>query len=319
MKRLLLVIVAAALLYSGYWLWQARATRAALEDWLAATPGVTASEIAVRGFPSRVDVTFEDLRITDAASGTNWHLPFLQVFRLVYDPSHYILALPERLTAESPGDRVAVESRAVRASLVLGEAGRLARLHFEATTLTVSSERQGRLDLRDLRGALDALAAEPPRYGLAVAAEIAEASGGDAEAPATAGEGLTLRATLETAAPLAPGAALPPLTRIELALAEAALDGARLRLEGDAEVDGGGGLDGDLDLEARNWPALLDAAQARGTVTEGAAEGLRALLGLIAAFRGDADTLEVGLRLDDSRVYLGPFPLGELPRLPERD
>ncbi|SLN52022.1 hypothetical protein ROJ8625_02608 [Roseivivax jejudonensis] len=309
MKRLAILVAAAAVLWSGYWWVEARAFRSltagAFADLQADGWEARYSDLSVSGFPNRVDATVEDLVLADPPGDTAWEAPFVQVFRLVYDHSHFIFAFPERQHVTLDGTRSDVTSEGLRASLVLGPGQSLGRLHAEAVRLTAVSD-DGRLDLSDLRANLDAVEPGSRDYRLSVAAKDGREADRD----------LSLRATLTFDAPPGLSDAAARIETIDIARAEYTLPDARVRLSGTLDVDDRGRLSGDVSILAEDWQALLDDAVDEGRVPESWAETAEDALGLVARIRGSEATLDVGLRLERGEVYLGPVRIGEAPRLP---
>jgi hypothetical protein len=85
----------------------------------------------------------------------------------------------------------------------------------------------------------------------------------------------------------------------------------RLRASGRLEVDENGVPDGTIDLEARNWRKLLQAAVEAGAVPQDAAGAIETGLGLLSSLTSDGRSLEAPLRFSDGTVFLGPIPLGD--------
>ncbi|UMA63872.1 DUF2125 domain-containing protein [Roseivivax marinus] len=317
MRLLAALIVVAALAWSGLWAVQAWIARGAIEDWAEAQRAagweVSYSDLDVGGFPNRVDVRMSDLAVANPEAGWAWEAPFLQAFRLVYKLDHFIFAFPERQVVSTPEGTWQVDSEGLRASLVLRSGTELGRLHVEADSLVAEDEEGGRTEIDDLRGAFDRVEDTAPIYRLSVAAETGLGDG--PEDGGTRDPDIALRAdvTFDAAPALDSGPVRP--VRIEIDRAEYAFEAARLRLDGDVDVDGDGRLSGDVSLLAENWQALLDEAVDDGRLEPDAAETLEGVLGLVARIRGSSDTLDVGLRLEDGAAYLGPVPLGQAPRL----
>ena len=309
MKKLAIAIIVAALGWSAYWFVEARAMRSLTEAWVQdlRSDGWDASyeAIDVRGFPNRVDAEITNLSLADPASGFAWDVPFLQVFRLVYNHSHFIFAFPERQEIATSAGAWVVESEGLRSSLVLGEGQSLGRLHAEAESVTATGE-DSRIDLSALRANFDAVEAGVPVYRLSVSAR----DGREAEREiALRGE-----VTFDRVPSLSGGPAR--IEAIEIGRMDYSLPEASVALSGDLDVDELGRLSGDVDVEAQDWQVLLEDAVAEGRVPEEWATTARGALGLVASMRGSADTLDVTLRLEDGRIFLGPIPVGTAPRLP---
>ncbi|MCE0505644.1 DUF2125 domain-containing protein [Roseivivax sp. GX 12232] len=306
MKRLTILVLLLALAWSGVWLWQARALRAEIDDRLAAlrAEGWTAGaeEIALRGFPNRLDARFTDLALAPP-EGPLWEVPELQVMQLVYNPGHVILAArgEQRI---SQGDTVyQLASEGLRASLVWQE-GALDRANLEAGRLSLTRADLGALHLADLTGAL--------RQGPSdwqAALQASPVSGPEA-APGAARLSADLRLSAE-------GLPAPHrLTALELSrLAYGDAEG-ELMLSGPLEFDGKGRAEGALTLTAEGWPALIEGARREGALPPAALSLTENLLSGVAAFQGGGTTLSLPLDIDKGQVKLGPLPLGRLPALP---
>ncbi|ETX14898.1 hypothetical protein OCH239_21165 [Roseivivax halodurans JCM 10272] len=309
MKKLAIAIIVAALGWSAYWVVQARLTRSALDTALSdlREAGWEASygALDVRGFPNRIDVDISELSLADPASGFAWDVPFLQVFRLVYNHSHFIFAFPDRQEIATSTGTWVVESEGLRSSLVLGDAQSLGRLHAEAESVTATGE-ESRIDLSALRANFDAVEAGLPVYRLSVSARDGR----------EAGREIALRGEVTFDQPPTLAGAPARIEAVEIARMDYVLPEASVALSGDLDVDELGRLSGDVDVEAQDWQVLLEDAVAEGRVPEEWATTARGALGLVASMRGSADTLDVTLRLEDGRIFLGPIPVGTAPRLP---
>ena len=83
MRVLIWITVIAAALWSGLWFVASTSIRNGTESWFAeqAAQGITAekSALVVQGFPSRVDVTVNDLVLADPAQGRDLNECFMRV------------------------------------------------------------------------------------------------------------------------------------------------------------------------------------------------------------------------------------------------
>ncbi|ETX27578.1 DUF2125 domain-containing protein [Roseivivax isoporae] len=314
MKWLAFAVVVLALGWSAFWFLQVRWQRAAIEAWFDArrAEGWQASyeALEMRGFPNRIDATFTGLVLGDPEGRVTWEAPFAQVFRLAYRPGHVIVAWPETQSVETQAGRVAIESAGLRGSLELSGLtfDRVARLVLEAESLTLVPDFADRLALAEVHAALAATTDDPVRYRTALSGVAA----GDAEGDP---ERASLDAVVTLTAPITTDGARTDITAVDLNLAEYVPGPARLRLSGDFDVDGEGRLSGDLDLQAEEWRDLVADAADRGRIDPGIAEGIEDAIGFVATLRGNPDTLDLGIRIDEGSMFLGPVPLGPAPRL----
>src|SRR6056297_2273408 len=330
MRVLLAVILVAAALWAGYWVIGSRATLSAFEGWLDARRAegwvAETGSLDVQGFPNRFDVAFEDLILADPETGLAWEAPRFQIDALSYRPGHVIAVWPDELLVATPEEKFRVESRDMRASLVIAPDTALAprRMTLTADYLRVTTEARP--------GETTALST------LSLAAERQE---GTAYRLGLRAEGLTLasraRARLDPEGRLpdrisgfeadvtasfdkpwdrsAIERARPQPTHLHVRLAEGRWGDLHLQAAGAVEVDANGWPDGELTLKARNWREIVTLMRAAGALPEGLASSVERGLGMMARLAGNPETLDIPLGLGGGRMWLGPVPLGPAPRL----
>lgn len=311
-----------ALGYGGYWFVAANAARAGADHLIQSLrdDGVEVSlgNLAVRGFPSRIDTTATDLRLADPDRGIAWDMPWFQVLALSYRPNLIIAAWPDTQTLRVPGAVLTLHADEMRASAHVGL----------ATDLP--------LDLATLQSGLITLDADSGwRAGAShLLAAFRRAGETDYDLFAELGE---LRLPAPVLARVDPGGTRPavvPEVRIEgrvhlsgplsrdgqvgllgLDLTEARFDWGDLGLSvtGSLTADAEGRAEGGLQIELRNWPALLELAMALGILAPDDLPMWDA--GLDAAAAGD-QSLAATLTFADGQMSLGPLPLGPSPLLP---
>lgn len=318
MKRLIGLILLAALGWAGFWFWQAAETRREIENWFAerAAAGWQAEyeAIRLRGFPNRLDVTIEAPRLRDPQSGYGWRAPFLQILGLTYRPGHQILAFADSQTLLTPEGEIAVTAQGLRASVVHEAQGALLRLNAEAEVLN--------LDGPDMALALAGLTAALHRGEVPesqrLALRVQSVAGREGALTDGRMEALGLLATLHFAEPLGLETLAAPLPRpdlIELSRASYSIEDLDLQAAGRLEVDAAGRLDGTLTLRAVNWRALLDRARTAGLLPDLLSDTLEDALALAAGLQGREDSLDIPLTLDRGQIRFGMIPLGPAPRL----
>lgn len=329
MKRLTFIVIAAAVLWSGYWFWMANAQKSAFESWfeLRRNEGWAAdySELSVMGFPNRLDTTLSDPRLGDPESGLLWESPFLQLFQLTYNPKHLIAAIANEQIFATPYEQIDVSTTDARASLKLKDisswtpermilvaedlqiqsdqnwnlAAELAQLSFEAIPETTSDYRLA-LDARGLKGSLpnwitvSGTGDQPPIDRLVA----------DVEVRLT--EALS-RSTVENHRPQ------PRLITVKLA--EAEWSGLKLAGAGQLEITESGTPVGTLTVKVRNWREMLKAERAAGRLSVSAMKQVDFILTLISGLSGNPETLDLPFDFERGQVFLGPLSLGEAPRL----
>lgn len=323
MKRLLILIVLAALAWSGYWAfgaWQLRQSEAQWfeerreEGWQAEY-----ADLAVRGFPYRFDTTLTDVALADPATGLAWQAPRFQLLRLSYRPNHLIALWPGEQVLATPERRFVVRSDDMRASMILrpGDARALERATLVAETMQIVPERGGAWALARLNLAAERTPAAEATYRVGLSLDGLAPPEPPRRLPQTL-DALRLDATVAFTAPLDAAAiaeARPQPVRIELDAAEAVWGRLVLRAAGRLDVGASGLPEGRIDIRAENWRAILDLARESGALPGGLADNLESGLALLARLSGNPETLDVPLDFTNGRVQLGPIPLGPAPRL----
>ncbi|MEM9270831.1 MAG: DUF2125 domain-containing protein, partial [Pseudomonadota bacterium] len=86
MKTLLVLVLLATALYSGYWFVGARAQEAGLNAWLEAQRAqgwvAEVEELNVAGYPNRFDTTATGLELANPKAGWAWSAPEFQILAL---------------------------------------------------------------------------------------------------------------------------------------------------------------------------------------------------------------------------------------------
>ena len=115
------LLLAAAIAWSGFWLWARAETRArmdqAVADLARAGYQIGWKDRAIGGYPFRMDVTLSDASVRDP-SGWALQAPVLEGEAFLYAATHWLFAAPKGLTFVRPErGPVAVSGRILRASL----------------------------------------------------------------------------------------------------------------------------------------------------------------------------------------------------------
>jgi hypothetical protein len=121
MRWLVALVLALAVIWSGYWFVGARVIEAQADRQFAGAEarGVVAEReaLAVRGFPNRFDLTVDGPRLLDPASGYGWEAPFLQIFALTWQPWHVIVAFPPDQVFTTPFGPARLTAAKMQASI----------------------------------------------------------------------------------------------------------------------------------------------------------------------------------------------------------
>ncbi|WP_372614208.1 DUF2125 domain-containing protein [Aquicoccus sp.] len=327
MKRLLIFIIVAGLGWSGYWYAAMTGTRSGFETWFEArrAEGWQAdyTDLAIRGFPNRVDATFENPALADPDSGLAWSAPFFQIFALTYRPNHVIAAWPETQRLSTPLAHYDITSKDMRASLVTEAAPSLPleRMNLVAGAMAITTNTGAVSTLDGVQAAVNRLPGATSAYRFAINADGLTPDLPDRVNLQAVPRRLdALRADIEVEFDAAwdlsaLSEARPQPRRVRLRLAEARWGQLELKLAGTLDVDRGGRPFGQLTVKAQNWRDILMLARDMGWIGSGWSERLEQGLSLAAQLSGNPETLDIPLDFANGRVSLGPVPLGPAPVL----
>ena len=327
MKRLLMVIVVAAALWSGYWYAAMQGAKTGFEAWFAArrAEGWQAdyAALTIRGYPNRVDSHFNQPVLADPDTGLAWQAPFFQIFALTYKPNHIIAVWPDSQRLSTPQAKYNISSAEMRASLVMRPDTKLPlqRSNLVAgamavegpggtTTLEGVQLGIGLLDgaVQEYRIAFNADGLTPPLPG-----NVRLQTGGRLPRHLDA-----LRADLSVnfdrpwdLTALEQSRPQPRLIRLKLA--EAKWGELELALAGKLSVDEAGQPSGRLTVKARNWRDIVALVRQLGWIPENWLGHIEQALSLAAQLSGNSQTLDLPLDFKDGHMSLGPISLGPAP------
>lgn len=325
MRSLMMLVMALATLYGGYWFVGSAGVKRgafALQERLA-QQGWQAqwADLRVQGFPSRFDTELEAPSLTDTAGTFGWQAPLLEILALSYRPNEVILAFPPAQEIVLPDQRLDVDSARMRASAKVAAALSLpldhATLEAESLKLRSSLGWQARAD--KLLFAFRQGAA-PEHYDLYLSAspvvlpaEVMRLVDPQAQMPAAIA---TLRAdmTLGFDAPLALARAGEPALQ-SISVREVQLDWGEVSLSGlgDLAIGADGRPEGRILLTLSDWPRAIELAVAAGFIRPEIAPTWQAAAETLA--EGDPLRLQIPLTFFNGRMSLGPLPLGPAPVL----
>ncbi len=120
MRRLTIAVLVLSFLWFGYWAVGSRGLDAGVTGWLqglkADGAAVAWSDVAVRGFPNRFDLTITDPAIGDPAQ-LQWRADFFQMLTRSYAPYHLIGVWPDSQSLTSPLATLTLANDTARASV----------------------------------------------------------------------------------------------------------------------------------------------------------------------------------------------------------
>ena len=335
MRTLLAIVVLAALAWSGWWFFHASARETGLANWLAGRRDAgwvaEASDIAVTGYPNRLDTIVTGLDLADPHSGWSWRASEFQMLSLSYKPNHIIAVWPGPQTVASPWETVRIDSDLARGSVVFDPDTKFGlnrtSIEIENMKLMGNTGWQARIASAEFATRNSEQDAPPFSHDLAFSARdiavpeawtsVMKRSGVLPDSIKVANIDATLtfdrawdRIAVETGNPI--------IQQISIRKASVAWGKIDLTGRGTLRVDDQGFAEGKIDLRAENWRDLVDLAEDAGVIGSSIAGAVRAGLELIATFSGGGDGLKVPLEFEDGQTRLGPIVVGPAPMLVRR-
>jgi hypothetical protein len=329
MRLLVIFTFVLAGLWAGYWIIGSTAKTRVIELWFEdrRAAGWTAeySEFRVRGFPSRFDSGFKDLRLRSPRSGIGWQAPEFFILALSYKPNHIIAAFPQEQRLSLPSGDITVRSQEMFASVVFDPDTNLAvnRISLSTSDLVLEGDRGWRASAQDLLLATRQNTASEFAHDVVfdankVTPTVAFRRGLDPRGslPATI-ERLLLDLTLGFTAPWdrqAIESGTPQVTSITVNRMNLSWGALSLKGEGQLDVARSGRVSGRLELEILNWREVLELFVTSGILDAATAGRVRQGLVLLTIGSDDPNSLKVPLTLKDGEMSLGPIALGPAPR-----
>lgn len=331
MKRLVILVVATAVLWSAWWLFALRSMETAVLSWLDERRALgwqaEVSRIARSGYPLDLKLAAHDLALADPQRGVAVGFDRLGISAAAWWPYQARLDFPNSpITVASPEGRAEILASEAAANLTLhpGTALELSQMALTSGPWTLTDTSGLLLSADDLilRVTQDPDARDT--YSFTGRA-----------APFTPGPPLRDRLRVPDSWPrsfdtlvvemavtfdrpwdLAAIEGLRPQPRrIDLSVAEASWGALLLRATADLAVDEAGVPEGNVSLQARNWRVMLDLAEAAGRLPPGLRPQVERVLFALAGASGNPDAIDVTLSLGNGMISLGFLPLAPAPRL----
>jgi hypothetical protein len=329
MRKLFWLCLIAAAVYSGYWWIGARASDKAMEAWFTARQSdgwhAEHSNIKVSGYPLRFASRISDITLADPQTGTAFSTPYLDITNLSFAPTKLTANLAPDLRIATPLQAIDITNTNAQGTLDVG-AGLALPLQHAACELSG-------IDAQSNAG-----------WGFTLTQASLESSQHDDDAQ-------TYDITF-TAQDLAPSAGLMSridpnaflsdrfdhfqlntTVRFDKQWDMSALEGHRpqpraidlhnitaqwgsleLRVAGTLAVDERGLPTGQIEVKAQNWREMIALGIAAGAIPERLESILLRSGALIAGLKGNKETLDAELTLDNGQISFGFIPLGQAPR-----
>ena len=330
MGRLIVVVLVAALGWMAWWAFGSTALDRTLTTWVddrrAEGWAADVSDIDVTGFPNRFDTTLTGVSLADPETGVAWSAPFFQLLALAYKPHQVIAVLPNEHRLSTPLQTLTFTHDQTRGSIFMEPSPSLPldRSTIVVDALLVASNLGWNARLDEGRFATEQIPARanahrigaellgfhPPANTIALVDPTGLLPATISRMRFDADIGFTApwdRSAIETAR--------PQITQIDLKDLSAEWGSVTFRAAGAVEVDARGTPTGELSIKAVDWRRVLQMSVASGLIDENIAPSIESALEFLAALKGPSDTIDADLTLRSGRVFLGPIPLGDAPRI----
>lgn len=327
MRRLTILVLALAAIYSAYWFMGARTVEGAatarieqmrLDGWTLAY-----DSLDTQGYPSRFDTTARALNVQTPTGDFGLKAAFVQALSLSYKPNEVILVLPDEQDVTIAGVPLTVKSDGLRASAAVGLNTDLDLIRFTAEVGQMSLDGSGGtvLSLSNALLALRPAADDTLSYDLFADVDdlalpinlrkILDPAGNfppilsqfTVDANATMDRKLDRHILDELKRPQVDAFKLNGMT-----VAWGALS---LRGTGDVTIDRVGIPSGMITLEAQNWREMLQMAVNAGVVDSRVSRTLETMGSLLA---GGSTSLSLPVTFQNGMMLIGPVPAGPAPR-----
>jgi hypothetical protein len=348
MRAIIVLCLAAAVLWCGYWFVGSSALQGQLSDWFdqRRDEGWQAdySEIAVNGFPNRFDTTISDIALTDPGTGVSWEAPFFQLLTLSYKPNLIRAVWPLTQAIATPNTRYDILSKNMQGSIRVGAEP---SIPLEDARFVIDGPR-----IRTNEWLTEAEALE--LYFRGIESSVNRPGQSDASEDQTPrktaiGENsykffldtknlilpVRVRRLLDPAG-LQPDSikkirldatigfdkqwdlsaieeSRPQPHSIKLRVARATWGKLDLRAAGDLNIDKGGRATGEVTIKAKNWREILEIIERSGLLPKSFIPLIERALEVATGFSGPSNSLDIPLSFDAGRISIGILPLGQAP------
>ncbi|MEM6341347.1 MAG: DUF2125 domain-containing protein [Pseudomonadota bacterium] len=330
MRKLLGLLVVLCVLWAGWWAMAGYGLRSGIAAWFEAraAEGWQADYAAVTGDgdPIRIVARIQEPALADPATGLAFEAEDLRFSSPIWWPGDVTLDLPAApMMLASPQGRsfLTMADGAANLRLRPGTA-----LELETLSLTAGAwgltDPAGALVQADtlVLSALQGDVSERYEINLSAAAfrpgDVPRAAMGLPDDWPLTFDRLEMQANITFDRPWDRRALedmRPQPRRIVLDLAEAAWSDLRINLAADLTIDESGVPTGRLNLQAENWPRMLDLAETAGILSPRMRLEAERGLSMLAGLSGNPASLDVQLNLAGGFMAVGILPIGPAPRL----
>lgn len=330
MKWLISAAVVVAALIAGVWALGAAAHERVVRDWLDARIAegwlANTDDVSVAGFPARFDTRIASLDLADPDTGWVWSAPTLDFTQGLFRPDRITATWPATQTLASPFERLDITAGAMTSALDVQPTANFALDASDTALIDIAVRSTAGWTMAIPEGRLT-VTRQPEAaaiYDIVFLADgfvppepITRRLDPTGVLPDRIAE-LSTRATVSFERPWDLDAIeerRPQPTRLMLEDLTASWGTVMLRAAGMLDIDAAGLPSGEMTVRAQNWREMVAMAANAGVLPPRMRGTAEALLGVVGGMSGRPEDIDATLSFSNGRVFLGPLPLGDAPRL----
>jgi hypothetical protein len=330
MRKLILLCLGLAVIYSAYWFIAANASERGIKAWLDAreTDGWQSEYTALetRGYPLHLKTVLADIAMADPATGLAYQTSRLTIESRSFTPTRLHASMAQDARVSTPFQHIDITNSRAEGTLfvAVGPALTLQRAAFEFDALTAASTLGWGFSLANAKAVAIQNAQTALAHDIAVTITDFTPSASlmsrlnpngilsDSFDALTIDGQVTFDKAWDITALEGPR---PQPTKVHMRNMAATWGALDLRIAGAFDVDARGFPNGKLSIKATNWREMITLATAAGIIPKDL-ENLALRAGnMLAGMKGNTTTIDAELTLARGTISFGFLPLGPAPRL----
>ena len=312
MRLLLIITSLLALIWSSYWIVFSVKLKSEVSDFIESHNSdqwvVDYSDLSIKGFPNRFDITLNKLYIRDNDLSVTWLLPYFQILSLSYKPNHLILVFPNTQTLENGNNKIIFNTTDMLASLSFMDYkfSELDQFILSIEKSELKGPKRKILNTTALNFAVKQNKTRNGNYHLGF-------RGNDIQLNLTEKNNFNFIFDVEMALKELNGLTnkkMPKISTVDIKALNLSSPNFNINGNGKASFNDNNIKDGVLNIKAKNWRSFFNTLFPENAK-------LRMGLDLIAPVTQNDETLHFSLKVDNGNIYLGPIFIGSLSNILE--
>lgn len=316
-----MLISLVALLWAGYWFVAATQLKSEvlklIQNINTKPWSMVYSDLSVKGFPNRFDITINGLKFEHTDFNISWSLPYFQILSLSYKPNHLIIAFPKRQILKKGHQNIIFNSTKMLASISFEDYNfnKLNKFVLDIDNSELELTNGIKLKANLLTFAIRTQKTKDNTYqtGIRSGGVLIDTSHNYSFVPAFAWPQDEF--SLEVDAEISFSKAikirnknLPPVKDLKVKTAE--IKSPNLKMVSAAELSylTDGLPSGNIQIQVNNWSDFLQKSHEKNN-------DLYNSLKFISKLANESDELKLSFKIKKGKIFLGPILLGAVPRI----